>query len=375
MRILGVETSCDETAAAVIEVNHGYFSVLSTIVASQVKLHAKTGGVVPEVAARAHAEVIIPVIEEALREASDIGDQGSGTIKLKPDIDVIAVTKGPGLITSLLVGVEAARTLSYAWRKSLVAVNHLEGHIYANWLPPIGEWKVKSAKLKVKRFPMLCLIVSGGHTELVLVRAPLDHTVIGSTRDDAAGECFDKVAKMLGLGYPGGPAIAAEAAKCHRLWRGAALGRHKVKSEKGKVELPRPMMDSPDFDFSFAGLKTAALYALQKQKRMTPAIRQAFAHELQEAIVEVLIAKTIRAAKAYNVKEVMIGGGVSANGRLREAFARAMEKALPGIACLFPQLEFTGDNAAMIATAGYFYAQKKKFTPWEQIDADPNMAL
>jgi N6-L-threonylcarbamoyladenine synthase len=342
MIILGIETSCDETSAAVLEIKNGRFLVLSNVVSSQIKIHAKYGGVVPEVAARKHVEAIFPVIEEAL------GPEG---IK---KIDAIAVAAGPGLITSLLVGNEAAQILSWFFKKPLIGVNHMEAHICANWLLN-----------KKINFPALCLVVSGGHTELVLMSGQGEYKVIGETRDDAAGECFDKTAKILGLGYPGGPAIEAVADK---------LG---AKSKKLKIELPRPMIDSPNFDFSFSGLKTAILYAVWdlKSKNKMEEIVPAMAYEVQEAITDALLAKTIRAAKKYKVKKVMLAGGVSANKRLRERFVTAIKKELPDAAWSIPDFKYCTDNAAMVAAAGYFHAVKKDFTPWQKLKVDPNWEL
>ncbi|MDP3244163.1 MAG: tRNA (adenosine(37)-N6)-threonylcarbamoyltransferase complex transferase subunit TsaD [bacterium] len=379
MRILGIETSCDETAAAVLEVKNGRFSVLSNVVASQIKIHAKTGGVVPEVAAREHAKAILTVVKMAIQNSK------LKTQNLGKNIDAIAVTAGPGLITSLLVGVETARTLSYLWKKPLVAVNHLEGHVYANWLlhPCHSGLEPESRKQELldsrwslprttmrggndnKKFPILCLIVSGGHTELVLMRNCLDYKIIGATRDDAAGECFDKAAKILGLGYPGGPAVSAEAAK--------------LKTQNSKLKtmvFPRPMINSPDFDFSFSGLKTAVLYYVksQKDKKIKKHLPE-ICYEVQEAIVDVLVAKTIAAAKKYKVKTVMLGGGVAANKRLREQLKKAVQKEIPTTNYSLPNLQYTTDNAAMIAAAGYWRALKKDFTPWQKLEADPNWQI
>jgi len=342
MRILGIETSCDETSAAVAESDGRSFEVRSNVVSSQIKIHAKYGGVVPEVAARKHVEAILPVVEKAL---------GPGGAE---KIDAVAVASGPGLITSLLVGNEVAKILSWFWKKPLARINHIEAHIYANWFLN-----------KKINFPALCLVVSGGHTELILMRGHGKHEVIGETRDDAAGECFDKTAKILGLGYPGGPAIAAVAA------------RFKIEDLRFKIELPRPMIDTKDFDFSFSGLKTAVLYAARdlSNKYKMEEIVPAMAYEVQEAIVDVLIYKTIKAAKKYNVKTVMLAGGVSANERLRERFSGVMEKELPGVDWNVPPFEYCTDNAAMVAAAGYFHAIKKDFTPWQKLKVDPNWEL
>jgi N6-L-threonylcarbamoyladenine synthase len=375
MLILGIETSCDETSAAVVESRGLGFKVLSNIVSSQIKIHAKYGGVVPEVAARKHAETILPILGKALR--LQVIRQGKQTQSVNyKDIDVVAVTAGPGLITSLLVGAETARVLSYLWQKPLVAVNHIEAHIYANWLPSelankrISELEKNKTNSLISsqliRFPALCLVVSGGHTELVLMRGHGKYKVIGETRDDAAGECFDKTAKILGLGYPGGPSVASAATK--------------IKNQKSKIKnfvLPRPMIDSQDFDFSFSGLKTAVLYAVRDldKKYSLKEIQPVMANEIQEAIVDVLVAKTMRAAKKYDVKTVMLAGGVSANLCLRKKFMEAMEKELPKTKYQIPETKYCTDNAAMIAVAGYFHAIKKDFIPWQKLKVDPNWEL
>ena len=388
MRILGIETSCDETAAAVIEVHRQQFTVHSNIVASQIKIHAKTGGVVPEVAARAHVEAILPTVKLAMQNA-ECRMQNPGS-----DIDAIAVTAGPGLMTSLLVGVEVARTLSVLWKKPLIAVNHLAGHVYANWLNANG--RESQGEWSRILFPALALIVSGGHTELVLMKKHLDFKIIGSTRDDAAGEAFDKVAKMLGLPYPGGPAVSALAEKfCKVSSPSPESSPIKGEEQKGNspplvggvrgggIQFPRPMMNSNDFDFSFSGLKTSVLYYLRSAGFYAPSAAhkmpryklEEVCYEFQEAVVDVLVTKTIRAAKQYNVKTILLGGGVAANKRLREQLGHAVKKELPATSYSLPTLSYTGDNAAMIAAAGYFMARSKQFTPWEKIDVDPNWEL
>ncbi len=348
MRILGIESSCDETAAALIEIKGGKVFAHSNVIASQAKLHAKYGGVVPEVAARKHVEAILPVIAEAL--GTDIAG-----LKNKPKIDAIAVTAGPGLVTSLLVGAETARVLSYIWQVPLVAVNHLEGHVYSSLLP--------SVRIMTKaHFPMLALIVSGGHTEIVYMKDHADYKIIGETRDDAAGEAFDKVAKMLGLAYPGGPEVSKQAS----IYKGG----------DSVLKFPRPMMTSGDFDFSFAGLKTAVLYAIQKMKpdevkKRTPEI----CAEFQNAAVEVLVTKTLAAAKKYKAKTILLGGGVAANMALRETLRATIATELPRVCYQLPSNEYIGDNAAMIAVAGYFKLIKKNFTPWQKLDVDANWTI
>lgn len=348
LRVLGIETSCDETAVALLEGRGERLRIRRNFVASQVAIHAKYGGVVPEVAARNHVEMILPLLQKAIGR--------------EKKLDAIAVTSGPGLMTSLSVGVETAKALSYLWDVPLVRVNHLEGHIYSNWLPLLSKSLIanrKSSDLSLaishRPFPALVLIVSGGHTELVLMKRHGNYKVIGATRDDAAGEAFDKVAKLLGLGYPGGPAISKLAQKGNPL----------------AIAFPRPMIDSANFEFSFAGLKTAVLYLLQKQK---PGVADVCA-SFEQAVVDVLVAKTVRAAKKFKVKTVLLGGGVAANGRLRVALRAALTEELPAVGYREPALEFTGDNAAMIAAAGYFRARAKQFTPWERLRADANWEL
>lgn len=339
MRILGIETSCDETAVAVVEGRGERLRILRNLVASQVAIHAKYGGVVPEVAARSHVEAIVPLLQKAV---------GRGR-----QFDAIAVTSGPGLMTSLSVGVETAKALSYLWEVPLVRVNHLEGHIYSNWPQPVGE--IPKFKAQIPNFPAMCLIVSGGHTELVLMKRHGSHKVIGATRDDAAGEAFDKVAKLLKLGYPGGPAISKLAQK----------------GNPSAIPFPRPMIDSADFEFSFAGLKTAVLYMVQKEKLIVADVCASF----EQAVVDVLVSKTVRAAKKYKVKTVLLGGGVAANKKLRATLRTALAEELPAVGYREPAFVYTGDNAAMIAAAGYFLARAKKFTPWERLKADANWEL
>ncbi|MEK7135069.1 MAG: tRNA (adenosine(37)-N6)-threonylcarbamoyltransferase complex transferase subunit TsaD [Patescibacteria group bacterium] len=376
MYVLGIETSCDDTAAAVIEAKGGLakpslpaealaqagFSVLSNVSYSQVAIHKKFGGIVPNLASRAHLEKIIPTIKEAFRVA-----------KIKPNkIDLIAVTRGPGLMPSLLIGVNTARALAYRFRKPIIGVNHIEGHVFSNWLTN-----------KRVKFPALILVVSGGHTELVLMKDYGKYKIIGQTLDDAAGEAFDKTARLLGLGFPGGPAIAAEATKISNLKFPAF-----AKASAGKqIKLPRPMINSKDYNFSFSGLKTAVLYLYndlikkyppeRRFSRAGPAkeIRSAMAAEVQNAIVDVLIAKTLKAARNFSPKSVMIAGGVSANKTLREKMAREFESYK--IPFLMPDTSYATDNAAMIAAAGYFNYLKNKPNrdSWKKVEANANLRL
>ncbi len=306
--VLGIETSCDETAAACVR---GGTEVLSSVVSSQVDLHARYGGVVPEVASRAHNELIIPVLAQSMVEA---GVEG-------PDVDAVAATTGPGLIGALLVGVSAAKALALTWDVPFVSVNHLEAHLYAALLDePDLE------------FPLLVLLVSGGHTMIVEMDGHGDYRLIGQTLDDAAGEAFDKVARFLGLGYPGGPAIDAAA----------------LNGDPAAIPFPRPMLNE-GFDFSFSGLKTAVVnYVRENPDDSTEDIAASF----QAAVVEVLVAKARRAAKASGAKALALGGGVAANSLLREQFLGAC--ADDGIQGFLPSRAMCTDNAAMIASAGWY---------------------
>jgi N6-L-threonylcarbamoyladenine synthase len=305
VKVLGIESSCDETAAAVVVDGR---RELASVVASQAELHARTGGVVPEVASRQHVHWIGPVIAEALEEA------GLGL----DDIDGVAVTRGPGLAGSLLVGVSAAKALAWARGLPLVGVNHLEGHIYANFL--LEQEPV---------LPLVCLIVSGGHTDLILMTEHLTYQRLGRTRDDAAGEAFDKVARILGLGYPGGPAVERAA----------------VAGDPGRAPLPRAWL--PDsLDFSFSGLKTAVL---RMTEGTAPPAAEDVAAGFQESVVDVLVAKTARAAQEHGARTVLLAGGVAANSRLRERMAEVSPAPL-----LYPPLRLCTDNAAMIAAAGCY---------------------
>ena len=406
MIILGIETSCDETAAAIVKDGQ---ILLSNVVASSQKIHQKYGGIVPEIAARKQIEYITPVVKEALADIP------------KEKIDAIAVTVGPGLIGSLLVGVEFAKTLSYLWQKPIIPVNHLVGHIYGNFLIQNSKIKMQNYNLKFKidksslpslssqppqlpvEFPALVLIVSGGHTELVLMK---DHGVfenIGGTRDDAAGEAFDKAARLLNLGYPGGPAIQ----------KAAARGNPKA------FNLPRPLFNSPDFDFSFSGLKTALFQTVGAGgKELGASLRFSSANNgaplppspyplaptsdlaasFQQAVIDCLIHKTLKASQTYQVKSFLLAGGVAANLALRSALRshllrnpalslkergyspqspecsgrRGTGATSQEIAFFAPPLELCTDNAAAIASAAFF---NFKPVPWQKIKVDPGLNI
>ena len=376
MRILGIESSCDETAVALVTGKDETLQIEKNLIASQVAIHAKYGGVVPEVAARSHVDAIFPLLLEA-----GIPRDGKG-------IDAIAVTAGPGLVPALRVGVELAKALAYFWQKPLVAVNHLEGHIYSVWLKGAGGPEGAGGP----KFPALALLVSGGHTEIISMKDHGAYELLGMTRDDAAGEAFDKVGKLLGLAYPGGPAVS----KCAEQGNPSAIA------------FPRPMIESGDLDFSFAGLKTAVAVWL-KHNPLLPELacptkpwrsgvegrapRPACAYRLrtdrqargikiedvcasfQAAVVEVLVTKTLTAVDRMRPASVILSGGVSANVLLRETLGKTLAEKFLDITYHVPDRALTGDNAAMIAAAGYFRAQKKDFKDPLSLIADPHMRL
>lgn len=352
MIILAIETSCDETACAIIEAKKDKLKILSNVVSSQIKLHAKWGGVVPNLAAREHLKNIVPVIQTSLKETGFTGKK----------IDLLSVTSGPGLIPALLIGVNAAKTLSCLWQKPILGIHHIEGHIYANFI----------SKKKKINFPALCLVVSGGHTQLVYMKNHLNYKIIGQTLDDASGEAFDKVARILNIGYPGGPAIA----KC--------ASEYKIQDAKYKIQFPRPLLNKNNFDFSFSGLKTAVLYETKKHPDLlkNKEYIATACHEFQQAVIDVLVSKTIRAAEKYKPKTIMLAGGVSANKELREQMGFAIKKFLPNTRYQMPDINLSGDNAAMIAAAAYYRWQKmsgiKKKCPlenWKKITADANLKM
>ena len=332
MRVLGIETSCDETAVAVLEDG----VVRSNLISSQVDLHERFGGVVPEIASRAHVEALNPLLEQALEEAR-VGFS---------DLDGVAVTIGPGLAGALLVGVAAAKAIALATRAPLIGVNHLEGHILANAIEHGPELA-----------PAVCLVVSGGHTMLVHMPEPHRYELLGQTVDDAAGEAFDKIARFLGLGFPGGP----------------ALDRLAREGDPTAIRFPRAMADSGDYAFSLSGLKTSVIRYVRAEREAGREIDRAdLAASFQEAIVDVQVGKTMAAAKDRDVGTVLLGGGVVANTRLRERMGKAGAEA--GLRVLFPSLGLCTDNGAMIALAGAWRLERGERTGLD-VAADPALEL
>jgi N6-L-threonylcarbamoyladenine synthase len=345
MTVLGIETSCDETGVAIVEVNNLKFKVKTNIVASQVKIHKKYGGVFPTLAKREHRKNLPIVFKKALRGAD---------IQVSK-IDLISVTVGPGLEPCLWEGINFAKDLAKKLKIYLVPVNHLEAHALVNFLQ-ISNFK--------NLFPAISLVVAGGHTLLFLMEKIGKYKLIGETRDDAAGECFDKVARLLGLGYPGGPAIER-------------FSKLDVRSSKLEVKLPRPMINQKNYDFSFAGLKTAVLYDFLKRPekiRKSKEYKILVAKEVQQAVIDVLVEKTLRAAKEFGVKSIILGGGVVANEELRHQFKLNLEHPTSNIELLIPPKELCTDNGLMVAITGYF--NKEKATKdFDKIIAEPNLKI
>lgn len=331
--ILAIESSCDETSVAVVRNGD---TVLSNVVASQIKSHMRFGGVVPEVASRHHVEQITQVIEAAMDEA-DMTFAG---------IDAIAVTDGPGLVGSLLIGVSAAKALAFAHRKPLIPVNHIAGHIYANQL------------VQPLQFPLLALVVSGGHTELVYMEKDGSFDIIGETRDDAAGEAYDKIGRVLGLPYPGGKKMDEMA--------------HEGKET---LHFPRAMIQEDNYDFSFSGLKSSVINTVHNARQKGDDIDPYdLAASFQASVIEVLVYKTLRAAKEKNVRQLLLAGGVAANRGLREVLSAKMAQELPDVEVLIPPLSLCGDNAAMIGAAAYSEYRKKNFAGYD-LNAHPGLVL
>ena len=401
MNILAIETSCDETAISIIEIPHANkntTTILSNVVVSQIELHRPYGGVFPMLAKREHSKNIVPVLETALRDAdllklkkktSPLPENILAGLKkiferepelhdifieffskiTTPKIDVIAFTRGPGLAPALWVGVNFARALSFVWEKPLLPVNHMEGHMLSPLLKRTTE---KKAFITKPEYPILALLISGGHTEIVLSKKLFSYKVIGTTRDDAVGEAFDKAARILGLPYPGGPEISRQADRF----------RKKGIAASGKYKLPRPMIHSDDFDFSFSGIKTAVLYMVQKIPNLTEDIREEVCFEFENAVTETLLSKTMKATIKYNPQTVLLGGGVASNSHIQKEFHDSFKKEFPEVSVSVPEKELSTDNALMIALAGSlrFLGDKKSVLAFDSrkiknIKADGNWSL
>jgi len=391
MIILGIETSCDETAVSIIDVektgDKTIIKVLGNQLFSQIAIHAQYGGVFPMMAKRSHAENLIPLFIECLKEAKlfreekkDLTNEKTSTIKTILErefelaekfinfaknisihkIQAIAVTQGPGLEPALWVGLNFAKAISYLWNIPLIPVNHMEGHIFAGLMKKNGE----NYQIIAPEIPAIALLVSGGHTQLVLSKSLQEYEVVGETRDDAVGEAFDKVARILGLPYPGGPQISKLAEK-ERVESGGNAGK--------KWNLPRPMIHSNDLDFSFSGLKTSVLYTVKKIPELTEKIKQEIAREFEDAVVDVLVAKTRSAIEEYGAKTLVLGGGVSANKEIRKKLAELAKEI--DVAFSVPEISASTDNSIMIAVAGFFNFNNQKPYSGEEIKADGNLTL
>ncbi len=376
MLILAIETSCDETSAAIIKKEpQKQPQIISLVISSQIKLHSKWGGVVPNLAAREHLKNILPVIRKTFQKTT--------SIKLN-DIDILAVTQGPGLIPALLVGVNAAKTISYFFKKPLLGIHHLEGHIYANFVDFQNQNNLNPFDLEI--FPLLVLLVSGGHTQLILMKKHFHYQIIGQTRDDAVGEAFDKVAKILKLPYPGGPHISNLAQK--------VLPQDFKITEKiaqRKIKFPLPMVNSGNLDFSFSGIKTAVLYTInqlqknyfqekQKNDALWNSIKKVISFEFEEAATEILAQKTFIAIRKYHPKTLILAGGVAANQILRKKLQIISDQ--ENLLFSVPPFELCQDNAAMIGIAAALKYEKIKKNKikilkrnWQTLQADPNLKL
>ena len=407
MKILAIETSCDETAIAILECegdeNAAQFAVLGNALLSQIDIHREYGGVFPALAKREHAKNLVPILEAALEEAellhedtqalpeetrakiSEILAREPGLAEAflefvsecePPEIDVIAVTSGPGLEPALWVGINFAKALALVWEKPLVAVNHMEGHVLAALAREEKESSQRpedtpqistrfNLVISGVQMPVLALLISGGHTELVVMKKWLEYELVGQTRDDAVGEAFDKVARMLELPYPGGPEIS----------RLAELLRAESMDIVSPYILPRPMIDSATCDFSFAGLKTAVLYLLKDNPEMGEMEKKQVALEFENAVADVLWKKTARALGETRAKTLVIGGGVSANKHIRRVFTEKMKSEHPEAALRIPSAALTTDNAIMIALAGFYRALRGGLAAAETIQADGNRSL
>ncbi|AKM84226.1 TPA: tRNA (adenosine(37)-N6)-threonylcarbamoyltransferase complex transferase subunit TsaD [Candidatus Campbellbacteria bacterium] len=403
MKILAIETSCDETAISIIEAKGGLkkpqFKIIADTIISQINIHKEYGGVFPALAKREHTKNLLPILLTTLKKGGLLNPVSNSKNKIFnfqfpiskqttnkihkilereieiaepllefvkthkiPKIDAIAVTQGPGLEPALWTGINFAKALALAWDKPFIPVNHMEGHLVASLL----KSKVTSSKYKGVEFPALGLLISGGHTELVLIKDWMDYKLIGQTRDDAVGEAYDKVARMLGLPYPGGPEISKLSEEFSK----------NLKLKTKNFTLPRPMLHTNDFDFSFSGLKTAVLYTVKNIKKVTPEIKKEICAEFEDAVVDVLLLKTKKAIAKNDIKTLILGGGVTANKKIRKEFKK-LEKEL-SINILIPDAKHSTDNAVMIGIASYFrYLDNKILLPNKtgKIRAEGNLAL
>jgi len=408
MLILAIETSCDDTCIAIVKARRGryrhgktqqmQFRVLSSLISSQVKIHRKYGGVYPALAKREHQKNLIPLLIQSLKQSKLLktSSQISGPpqknlnkkfqilqkilnnekdpfeelkkffIKYKkPKIDAIAVTVGPGLEPCLWVGVNFAKALAFWWKKPIVPINHIEAHILTNWL----DLSISADKKNLHElFPAICLAVSGGHTELILMRHLGKYKILGETRDDAAGECLDKIARILKMTYPGGPAIAKQAQQ----WKTKYLRE----TNKFKIKLPRPMIHQKNYDFSFSGLKTAALYTFKNQPQKIKKSKKYLTRicfEVQQAIIDVLIHKTLKSLKDFKAKSIILGGGVAANKELRKQFRSNLKSQRLKVKILFPPRDLCTDNAVMVGISGLINWAKRK--NWKFVRANSNLKI
>jgi N6-L-threonylcarbamoyladenine synthase len=412
MRILAIETSCDETAVAIVDAQgderRSELRVLGNALMSQINIHREFGGVFPALAKREHAKNLVPLLEAALEEAellhegrqalSEVARAKISEILAReselaerffefisecevPEIDAIAVTSGPGLEPALWVGIQFAKTLALVWNKPLLPINHMEGHILSGLASQQGD----ALLLEGIRLPALALLISGGHTELVLMRTWLEYELIGETRDDAVGEAFDKVARMLGLPYPGGPEISKLAEQARTSDVLASLGGPASKSvdisrlnldiDGSKFALPRPMIHEASCDFSFAGLKTAVLYSLKKHPDISETDKTEISLEFENAVSEVLWAKTARAIEQTDAQTLVLGGGVSNNTHIRRVFTKEIAEKYSNVELRLPAPELTTDNAVMIALAGFYRALRNDFVDGTTIRANGNQRL
>jgi N6-L-threonylcarbamoyladenine synthase len=407
MLLFAIETSCDETAIAILKFNEkGGFEVLANQISSQIKIHAEWGGIVPNLAAREHSKNLLPVIKKTLQEAN---------LKLE-EIDLFAVTQGPGLIPALLLGTNVAKTLSYFYQKPLIGIHHIEGHIYSNFinnnkgsLRKLGTTSLSKVQGKTEQhsgvylginearsggfdeeicqncssfeFPILNLVISGGHTQLILMKNHLEYEIIGETQDDAVGEAFDKVAKLLGFEYPGGPIVSQQANEAEELIRNDLVDKKYL-----DIKFPRPMLNSGDLNFSFSGLKTSVLYFYQKLLKKNPTKleltvwKKFISKAFQDSVIDVLKNKTLKAIEIHQPKTVLLSGGVSANSKIFETLKEELKNKYPKIVFNSPEKSLCGDNAVMIGVTGiarYLYSKNKKSfqANWKDLEADSGLKL